>query len=141
MNEEFLGDRWLFSRLNEATLAALTPGGLHSGDAPSDASGPYVRYFLVAGTDPAIINGAVIWTNMLYQVEAWAKGNDKAVLARITKRVHERLQLAEGTQAATASGTGGGTIFMCKRVGILPAFSERIEGGGIVQRRASSPDR
>lgn len=120
MNEDDVAGQWLYSTLvADATLAALTPGGIHEGVAPPDVTTPYVVFAFVSGVDRMAVGAIRVWTDMLWDVTAVAQGTDTRVLRPISARIDALLHDASGTVAS------GGVVLTANREAVIRRGPER----------------
>lgn len=131
MNEDDVVGQWIYSTLvSDATLAAITPGGIHEGMAGEDVVTPYIVYNLVSANDYMVIGGIRVWTDMLWDVMAVSQGNDTRVLRPVSDRIDELLHRASGSIV-------GGVVLTCTREGVIRRGPVKESNGNLYLYRTS----
>ncbi len=100
-------DTWLYGRLTgDATLMALTPGGVAPDDVTPAATAPYpyVRYVNLAAVPTATLQGARIVGQLVYLVEVVGKTGSFLSLRAAADRVYELLHQQSGVSVNPADG-------------------------------------
>lgn len=115
MIESLIADQWLVGVLNDATLLAAAPGGIHADVAPEGVSGsptqqPWVVWFQVSGLDVPGTGTRRIMADLVYEVRATGRNATYAALKVAANRIDA---LLHGKQAVALAD---GTMIGCVRV-------------------------
>lgn len=109
--ESLVTDGWVASRLADAALLALVPGGVHEHPAPLDAPYPFVTWQVFGS--PTIVGGigpgSRIMVKAMYQVQAtaeWSAGLFIPIVKRLTV-------LLDGVTNVAIAGPHPGEVLSC----------------------------
>lgn len=131
-HEPYVGARFLRARLiQNLTLAAWIGTHVYRDVAPMGLT-KYLLLTTVNAEDRYAIGNIRILNDELWQVEAWCKTNDDAVLAMYAAEIDAELHDATGVM--TGPDYGSGVIWSTQRERSLALPAEFIDG--VIWRRA-----
>jgi hypothetical protein len=131
--EPLVAARFIYGRLIQyPALAAKVGTRVYQDVAPQGTAFPHIVFTQIFASDLIVVNGIRIWSNMLWQIEYWARTNDPAVVAEGAALIDAALHRKSGP--LTGATYGSGYMLECFRERPL-ALPPRTEGD-VVYRRA-----
>lgn len=131
--DPFVAQRFIRMKLIQHVGLAADIGLNVYDEPPQEDVSRYVLMTPIAAEDFRTLNsGAKAWTNMLWQVEYWAKTHDAGVMAAGAALLNDALDLTSGTMSGSTYGDG--EVWTCyrERPLTLPPESD----GNVTWRRA-----
>lgn len=130
--EPHVGGRYLRAKLiQDVTLAGWFGTDVYDSVAPAGKT-RYILLTPVNAEDLYSVGNIRVWNNQLWQVEAWSRTNDTAVVAMYADRIDAVLHDTSGVMTGTTYGDG--TIWSVQRERAL-ALPPEVDGD-VIWRRA-----
>lgn len=132
-SDPFVALRFLRMKLiQHIGLSGLIGSNIYDEPAPAGVT-RYVLLTPITASDFRTLNsGAKAWTDMLWQVEYWAKTHDAGVMAEADAMLNDALDLTSGTMSGSTYGDG--EVWVCYRERSLTLPPEK--DGDVTWRRA-----
>lgn len=122
MIETARAEAWLYETLSaRAELAALVGSRIYRGAAPASATYPFVVFHFQASRDVVVVNGARLFSRLLYTVKAVDEGASAARAGQVADEVDAALHQAGGPAGAD------GRVSFSHRDGIVD-YEEIVAG-------------